>query len=137
MLPFLIGVCIATSGNASSAAARSQSDKGWHSGKVLSVKKLLNNAPYSATRYPQIHYYTLFIGLRISNQAYCAEYTTPILDEIDDVVFSIGMDLDTAIKGKRLRLRTQNGRKLNTRLVNTKRCVFTTPELRGSQSKRL
>lgn len=137
MLPFLIGVCIASSGNAPSAAARSQSDRGWHSGKVLSVKKFLNNAPYSATRYPQIHYYTLFIGLRISNQAYCAEYTTPILDEIDDVVFAIGMDLDTAIKGKRLRLRTQNGRKLNTRLVDTKRCLFTTPELHGTQSKRL
>jgi len=128
MLPFLIGVCIATFGNASSAASRSQFDSGWHSGKVLSVKKFLNNASYSATRYPQIHYYTLFIGVRISNQAYCAEYTTPILDEIDDVVSSIGMDLDTAIKGKRLRLRTQNGRKLNTRLVDTKRCMFTMPQ---------
>lgn len=132
-LPFLIGICFATVGHASLTVARSKSDGVWHLGKVLSVKKVLNNPTYSVSRNPQIHYYTLFIGVRVSDQAYCAEYMTPIADEIDDVISSRGMDVEIAINGKRLRLRTQNGRKLKAHLVYAKRCVFTTPELHGSQ----
>jgi hypothetical protein len=41
---------------------------------VLSVRKVSRNQPFS--RYPQIHYYTLYISLSISKQTYCTEYET-------------------------------------------------------------
>jgi hypothetical protein len=38
--------------------------------QTLSVRKVLGNQ-YFVSRYPQIHYYMLYISLRISDQTYC------------------------------------------------------------------
>jgi hypothetical protein len=54
---------------------------GIHTAKVLSVRKVLRNQ-YFLSRYPQILYYMLYISLRVSDQTYCAEYETPVLDEM-------------------------------------------------------
>jgi hypothetical protein len=40
---------------------------------------------YFVSRYPQIHYHLLYFAVRTSDQTYCAEYETPVLDEIDDL----------------------------------------------------
>jgi hypothetical protein len=40
---------------------------------------------YFVSRYPQIHYYLLYLAVRTSDQTYCVEYETPVLDEIDDL----------------------------------------------------
>jgi hypothetical protein len=59
----------------------SSSGEGQQIGKILSVRKVLENR-YFVSRYPQIHYYLLYFAVRISDQTYCAEYETPVLDEI-------------------------------------------------------
>ncbi|MGB7603458.1 MAG: hypothetical protein WBM24_24355 [Candidatus Sulfotelmatobacter sp.] len=53
------------------------------------MRKVLRNQ-YFVSRYPQIHYYMLYISLRISDQTYCSEYETPVLDEIEDVTSATG-----------------------------------------------
>ncbi|MGA7046253.1 MAG: hypothetical protein WBW01_15275 [Terriglobales bacterium] len=53
-------------------------------GKVLSVRKVLRDR-YVFSRYPRIYYYVLYFAVRASDQTYCIEYETPVLDEIADV----------------------------------------------------
>jgi hypothetical protein len=77
-------VLAATGYGHSSAPPPSSSTKGQQIGKILSVRKVLENR-YFVSRYPQIHYYLLYFAVRTSDQTYCAEYETPVLDEIDDL----------------------------------------------------
>jgi hypothetical protein len=67
----------------------SLSNEGQQIGKILSVRKSLENR-YVGSRFPQTHYYLLYFAVRTSDQTYCAEYETPVLDEIDASVFGEG-----------------------------------------------
>jgi hypothetical protein len=77
---------------------------------------------YFVSRYPQIHYYLLYFAVRTSDQTYCAEYETPVLDEIDDLFSAKDKDVEFVLKGKSLTLRTPRGRRLKARLVEQKQC---------------
>jgi hypothetical protein len=121
-LSFLITACVAVGGY-----AYALSDEASHFGKVLSVRKVLNNPTYLVGRYTPTHYYSLFIAVSISNQTSCAEYTTPVLDEIDHLMSAVGMDVETAIKKKRLTLRTPNSQRIKARLVEEHRCLLPLP----------
>ena len=51
---------------------------------------ILRNPPYSVRRHPVVHYFNLYFAVRTSDQTYCAEYETPVLDEIEDPIFCEG-----------------------------------------------
>ena len=104
-----------------SAPPPSSSSEGQQIGKILSVRKILRNQ-YFVSRYPQIHYSLLYLAVRTSDQTYCAEYETPVLDEIDDLFSAKDKDVEFVLKGKSLTLRTPKGRKLKARLVEQKQC---------------
>ena len=114
-------VFAATSSPQGSAPPPSSSSKGQQIGKILSVRKVLRNQ-YFGSRYPQMHYYLLYFAVRISDQTYCAEYETPVLDEIDDLFSAKDKDVEFVLKGKSLTLRTPKGRKLKAHLVEQKQC---------------
>jgi hypothetical protein len=78
---------------------------------------------YFVSRYPQIHYYLLYFAVRTSDHTYCAEYETPVLDEIDDLFAAKDKDVEAVLKGKSLTLRTPKGWKLKARLVEEKQCA--------------
>jgi hypothetical protein len=99
----------------------SSSGEGQQIGKILSVRKVLENC-YFVSRYPQIHYYMLYFAIRVSDRTYCSEYETPVLDEIDDLFSAKDKDVEFVIKGKSLTLRTPKGRKLKAHLVEQKQC---------------
>ena len=121
-LLLLMGVLIAASEYApGSGPAPASSTESQQIGKILSVRKVLENR-YFVSRYPQIHYYMLYIAIRVSDQTYCSEYETPVLDEIDDVFSANGKDVEVVLKDKRITVRTPKGRKLKTRLVEAKQC---------------
>jgi hypothetical protein len=105
----------------SSAHPPSSSSKGQQIGKILSVRKVLENR-YFVSRYPQVHYYLLYFAVRASDQKYCAEYETPVLDEIDDLFSAKDKDVEFVLKGNSLTLRTPKGRKLKAHLVEQKQC---------------
>ena len=99
----------------------SSSSEGQEIGKILSVRKVLQNH-YFVSRHPQIHYYLLYFAVRTSDQTHCAEYDTPVREEIDDVFSAKDKVVDVVLKGKRLTLRTPNGHKLKAHLVEQKQC---------------
>jgi hypothetical protein len=111
----------ATSYAQGSAPPPSSSSEGQQIGKILSVRKALRNQ-YLGSRYPQMHYYLLYFAVRTSAQSYCAEYETPVLDEIDDLFSAKDKDVEFVLKGKSLTLRTPKGRKLKAHLVEQKQC---------------
>jgi hypothetical protein len=71
----------------SSSPAPSSSNEGHQIGKILSVRKVLANRILGAA-IPKTRYYLLYFAVRTSDQTYCAEYETPVLDEIDDLIGS-------------------------------------------------
>jgi hypothetical protein len=105
----------------SSAPPPSSSGEGQQIGKMVSVRKVLENR-YFVSRYPQIHYYLLYVAVRTSDQTYCAEYETPVLDEIDDLFSAKDKDIEFVLNGKNLTLRTPHGRKIKAHLVKQTQC---------------
>jgi hypothetical protein len=99
----------------------SSSSEGQQIGKILSVRKTLGSS-YLVNRYGRIHSYRLNFAVRVSDQTYCSEYETPVLDEINDLFAAKDKDVEIVLKGKSLTLRTPKGRKLKARLVEQKRC---------------
>ena len=77
---------------------------------------------YFGSHYPQTHYYLLYFAVRTFDRTYCAEYETPVLDEIDDLFSAKDKDVEFVLKGKSLTLKTPKGRKLKARLVEQKQC---------------
>ena len=69
-----------------------QSNQGEQTAKIFSVRTVLRNQ-YFVSRYPQTHYFLIHISLGISDQKYCTEYETPVLDEIADVSSGRGNEL--------------------------------------------
>jgi len=114
-------VLAATGYGYSSGPPPSSANESQHIGKILSVRKVLENR-YFVSRYPQIHYYLLYFAVRTSAQTYCAEYETPVLDEIDDPLSAKDKDVEFVLKGKILTLRTPKGRKLKAHSVEQKQC---------------
>jgi hypothetical protein len=105
----------------SSAPPSSSSGEGQQIGKMVSVRKVLENR-YFVSRYPQIHYYLLYVAVHTSDQTYCAEYETPVLDEIDDLFSAKDKDIEFVLNGKNLTLRTPHGRKIKAHLVKQTQC---------------
>jgi hypothetical protein len=60
--------------------------------------------------------------VRTSDKTYCAEYETPVLDEIDDLFSAKDKDVAVVLKGDSLTLRTPKGRKVKARFVDQKQC---------------
>ena len=99
------------------------SNQVWQTARVLSVKKVLHTPQYVFSGYPQIHYYLLYISLRTSDTTYCAEYETPLLDEINDVLASDGKDVAVMVKGKNATMDVPQRHKLKARFVTTEHCL--------------
>ncbi|MGC2102580.1 MAG: hypothetical protein WA651_19600 [Candidatus Sulfotelmatobacter sp.] len=99
----------------------SPSGDGQQIAKILSVRKVRENG-YVGNRYPQIYYYLLYFAVRTSDQTYCAEYETPVLDEIDDLFSAKDQNVAVVLKSKSLTLRTPKGRKIKARFVDQKQC---------------
>jgi hypothetical protein len=104
-----------------SAPPLSSSSEGQRFGKILSVRKVLRNQ-YFGSRYPQIHYCLLYFAVGSFDQTYCAQYETPVLEEIGDLFSAKDKDVEFVLRGKSLTLRTPNGRKFKARLLEQKQC---------------
>ena len=74
----------------------------WDHGTILSVQKILKNPTYITSRFLQIRYFDLILNVRTANQSYCAEYTTAVTNEIDDLTSSMGREIETSVDGKKL-----------------------------------
>jgi hypothetical protein len=121
LIVLLTAISAATLSVRGSTPPPSLSNEGQQIGKILSVRKSLENR-YVGSRFPQIHYYLLYFAVRTSDQTYCAEYETPVLDEIDDLFSAKDQNVAVVLNSKSLTLRTPKGRKIKARLVDQKQC---------------
>jgi hypothetical protein len=131
LLPVVLlatAVLATTSYTQGSAPPPTSSSEGEQIGKILSVRKALRNR-YFGSRYPQMHYYLLYFAVRTSTQSYCAEYETPVLDEIDDLFSVKDKDVEFVLKGKRLTLENTEGSEAQGSLSGAKE-VLTIGEAR-------
>jgi hypothetical protein len=64
----------------------------------------------------------LYFAIRVSDKTYCSEYETPVLDEVDDLFSAKDKDVEFALRGNNLTLRTPRGRKIKAHLVDEKQC---------------
>jgi hypothetical protein len=115
-------LALAASSSAQSSAPKlnSASDAGQIS-KVLSVRKTPVGL-HLVSRYPQIRYYLLHLTVRVDDSTYCAEYQTPVIEEIDDLLATKNKDVGIVIHGKRLLVKTPTGMKLKAWLSNPNQC---------------
>ena len=88
---------------------------------VLGVRKILRGQNF-ASRYPHSHYYILYISLKVSDQTYCSEYETPVLDEVLDVTSAINQDVSVFINGKSFLIQAPKGHKLKAHLAKANQC---------------
>jgi hypothetical protein len=122
ILALLTALFSATTGSLGSSGSRTaSSDESRQVARVMSVRKVLENH-YFVSRYPQIHYYMLYLSVRIAGQPYCGAYETPVLDEIADAFAAQGKDVEVVLKDKRLTLITPKGFKLKAHLVEARQC---------------
>lgn len=98
-----------------------QANQGEQTAKIFSVRKVLRNQ-YFVSRYPQTHYFLLHISLGISDQKYCTEYETPVLDEIADLSSATNQDVKVVVKGKNILIRTPKNHQLKARVVSGTQC---------------
>lgn len=98
-----------------------QTNQGEQTAKILSVRKMLRNQ-YFVSRYPQTHYFLLYISLGISDQKYCTEYETPVLDEINELFSATNQNVQVVVKDKSIIIRTPKNLRLKTRVVNGSQC---------------
>jgi hypothetical protein len=96
-------------------------ENGNQAAKVLGIRKVLRD-PYFVSRYPHTHYYVLYISLSVSNQTYCSEYETPVLDEIWDVTSAINHEVSLVVSGKSFLIQAPNGHQLKAHLANANQC---------------
>ena len=123
---FVLGISLALSLGpvelvSGSAHPAEQGNQGEQIVRIVSVRKVLRNQ-YFISRYPQIHYYILYISLRASDHTYCTEYETPVLDEIADVSSATNQNIEVVVKGKSINIQTPGGRKLKAHLAKGSQC---------------
>jgi hypothetical protein len=104
-----------------SALGRRSSSEDQRSGTVVSVRKVTVGY-HPVTRYPQIHYYRLYLTVRVAEQTYCGEYETPVIEEIDDLLAAKGREILVVLNGKMLTVQTPRGRKLRPWLSEPGQC---------------
>jgi len=121
LLVLLATVAVAATYGQATAPPPSSPGESQRIGKLLSVRKVLENR-YFVSRYPQIHYYMLYFAIRVSDRTYCGEYETPVIDEIDDLFSAKDKEVELIFQGKSLTLRMPRGRKIKAHLVNEKQC---------------
>jgi hypothetical protein len=85
---------------------------------------VLRGSPLFATRYPRIHDFDVYFSFRTSEQTYCVDYETIVLDEIKDLASCDGKDVEAALdlRKKRVVLHTPQNRTLKARLVPMSQC---------------
>jgi hypothetical protein len=120
---FLFGalLCATAMPAQSSAPGRGASGEVQQTGKVLSVRKTQVGYHF-VTRYPQVRYYLLYLTVRVSDKTYCGEYETPVIQEMDDLFAAKDKDVNVVLSGRKLTVRTPNGRILKTWLSQHNQC---------------
>lgn len=110
------------------ALARVSSSSVRQTGRISGVRRVLRGSPLFTTRSSRIHDFDVYFSFRISEQTYCVDYETIVLDEIKDLASCDGKDVEATLdkSKKQVILYTAQNRKLKARIVRASQCSPTT-----------
>lgn len=89
--------------------------------RILNVRRVLRSHLF-VSRYPQTHDFDVYFAIRIAHQSYCADYETPVLDEIEDLNSCVGKEVEVTLDEKRIVVYTPHQRRLKAHLVRDAQC---------------
>ena len=103
------------------ALCSAQTPETYQVAKVMSVRQV-RHASFPTSRYPTTPYYTLDLAVLLSGQTDCADYETPVLDEVRDLLAASGHNIQIELNGKKILLILPAGRRLKAELVKSSQC---------------
>jgi len=69
-----------------------------------------------------VRQFTVDFAVKCSNQTYCGEVTTTVVNEVDDLMASKGRPVELLESGKDIDVTLQNGRHIKARQVSPNKC---------------
>jgi hypothetical protein len=67
--------------------------------------------------------FTVDFSVKCSNQTYCGEVTTTVVNEVDDLMASKGKPVELLASAKDIDVTLQNGRRIKARQVAANKCT--------------
>ena len=120
LLGTIFALCsIAQGQNATSAA--SSSATGPKAGTIVdthSDKRVVQTGRWYVTRQ-----FTVDFSVKCTDQTYCGEVTTTVVNEVDDLMASKGKPVELLASGKDIDVTLQNGRRIKAHQVAANKCA--------------
>ena len=104
----------------SSSTTPSATASGAKSGTVIethSDKKVVQTG-----RWYVVRQFTVDFAVKCSNQTYCGEVTTTVVNEVDDLMASKGKPVELSESGRDIDVTLQNGRHIKAHQVSSNKC---------------
>src|SRR5208283_5527959 len=120
MLGIMFVFCLGARGQNSSPAA-SSSATGAKTGTIVeahSDKKVVQTG-----RWMVVREFTVNFAVKCSDQTYCGEVTTTVINEVDDLMASKGQPVDLLESGKDIEVTLHNGRRIKAHQVAANKCA--------------
>jgi hypothetical protein len=73
-------------------------------------------------RWYVVRQFTVDFAVKCTNQTYCGEVTTTVVNEVDDLMASKGQPVQLSESGKDIDVTLQNGRRIKARQVSPNKC---------------
>jgi hypothetical protein len=89
---------------------------------VVSVREIRHSPGLNPSRFSGPVYFSIDFALRVSDNSYCVDYETPVLDEVQDLRSANGREVKLEIHGKKLAVVLPTGRRIKAELVKQAQC---------------
>lgn len=73
-------------------------------------------------RWYVVRQFTVDFAVKCSNQTYCGEVTTTVVNEVDDLMASKGKPVELSESGRDIDVTLQNGRHIKAHQVSSNKC---------------
>jgi len=116
-----VALLLCYSVNAQTASAVSGSTaSGAKAGTVVETHS--DKRVVQAGRWYIVRQFTVDFAVKCSNQTYCGEVTTTVVNEVDDLMASKGKSVELLESGKDIDVTLQSGRHIKARQVSANKC---------------
>jgi hypothetical protein len=121
LLGTIFALCFAAQGQNATATPSASAATGARAGTVVdthSDKRVVQTGRWYVTRQ-----FTVDFAVKCTNQTYCGEITTTVVNEVDDLMASKGQPVQLLESGKDIDVTLQNGRRFKAHQVPANKCA--------------
>lgn len=116
MLGMMLALCL--SGQGQKAASSGTAPKNGTIVEARSDKRVVQTGRWYVTRQ-----FTVDFAVKCSDQTYCGEVTTTVVNEVDDLMASKGQPVELLESGKDIDVTLNNGRRIRAHQVAANKCA--------------